>query len=122
MADNQISPSTATRGIQLQLIAPLRRPLPVAVVEPKGVVFTKRWVVELLLDLSGYCSDKNLVDALAVEPAAGDGAFLRSYGRAPGAVVSESRSIVVRIRQHSLIAYELDEASAAVPALSPKTS
>jgi len=76
VADNQISPSTATRGIQLQLIAPLRRPLPVAVVEPKGVVFTKRWVVELLLDLSGYCSDKNLVDALAVEPAAGDGAFL----------------------------------------------
>ncbi len=28
--------------------------------EPKGVVSTKRWVVELLLDLAGYCSDKNL--------------------------------------------------------------
>ena len=73
MADNQFSPSVATRGIQLPLIAPLRHPLPMTAVEPKGVVYTKRWVVELLLDLSGYCSDKNLVDALAATP---DGARL----------------------------------------------
>jgi hypothetical protein len=46
------------------------------VLEPKGVVYTKAWVVELLLDLAEYRSDKNLVDAVAVEPAAGDGAFL----------------------------------------------
>jgi hypothetical protein len=43
---------------------------------PKGVVYTKRRVVELLLDLMGYTADRNLVDAVAVEPAAGDGAFL----------------------------------------------
>jgi adenine-specific DNA-methyltransferase len=45
--------------------------------EPKGVVFTKRWVVELLLDLAGYIPSVNLVDSIAVEPSAGDGAFLR---------------------------------------------
>ncbi len=112
MANNQISPSAATRGIQLQLIAPLRRPLPVAVVEPKGVVYTKRWVVELLLDLSGYCSDKNLVDALAVEPAAGDGAFL---GPMVERLVESCRNLGRSLSecQHSLIAYELDEKSTA---------
>ena len=112
MANSPISPAVATRGIQLQLIAPLRRPLPVAVVEPKGVVFTKRWVVELLLDLSGYCSDKNLVDALAVEPAAGDGAFL---GPMVERLVESCRNLGRSLSecQNSLIAYELDEESAA---------
>ncbi|HSL02184.1 MAG TPA: Eco57I restriction-modification methylase domain-containing protein [Nitrospiraceae bacterium] len=112
MANDQISPSTATQGIQLQLITPLRRPLPATVVEPKGVVYTKRWVVELLLDLSGYCSDQNLVDALAIEPAAGDGAFL---GPMIERLVESCRNFDRSLSecQHSLIAYELDEESAA---------
>jgi hypothetical protein len=33
-------------------------------------------VVELLLDLAGYRAEYNLVDAVAMEPAAGEGAFL----------------------------------------------
>ena len=112
MANSPISPTTATRGIQLQLIAPLPRLLPFAVAEPKGVVFTKRWVVELLLDLSGYCSDKNLVDALAVEPAAGDGAFL---GPMIERLVESCRNLDRSLSecQNSLIAYELDAESAA---------
>lgn len=111
MANSPISPSAATRGIQLQLIVPLRRPLPVAVVEPKGAVYTKRWVVELLLDLSGYCPDKNLIDALAVEPAAGDGAFL---GPMIERLVESCRNLGRSLSecQNSLIAYELDEESA----------
>ena len=112
MADNQIHPSTATRGIQLQLIAPLRRPLPIAEVEPKGVVYTKRWVVELLLDLSGYCSDKNLADGLAIEPAAGDGAFLGPMiERLVESCENLGRSLAEC--EHSLLAYELNEESAA---------
>ncbi|MEO8341939.1 MAG: Eco57I restriction-modification methylase domain-containing protein, partial [Nitrospirota bacterium] len=83
-----------------------------AIVEPKGVVFTKRWVVELLLDLSGYCSDKNLADALAIEPAAGDGAFL---GPMIERLVESCRNLDRSLAEceHSLIAYELNEASAA---------
>ena len=112
MADNQIRPSAATRGIQLQLIAPLRRPLPIAEVEPKGVVYTKRWVVELLLDLSGYCSDKNLADGLAIEPAAGDGAFLGPMiERLVESCENLGRSLAEC--EHSLLAYELNEESAA---------
>jgi len=108
--DKQIS--TSTQGIQLQLIPPLSSAHLIGALEPKGVVYTKRWVVELLLDLSGYSSDKNLLDTLAIEPAAGDGAFLgpmverlvdscRKFGRS----LSESKS--------SLFAYELDNKSAA---------
>lgn len=106
VADRQIGPPIATQGIQLQLITPSRRALSAAAVEPKGVVYTKRWVVELLLDLSGYCQEKNLLDVLAVEPAAGDGAFL-------GPMIERLVESCRRLRrplsdcQHSLIAYEL---------------
>ena len=112
MANNQISRSGGTRGIQLQLIAPFPCPMHFAVVEPKGAVYTKRWVVELLLDLSGYCSDKNLVDALAIEPAAGDGAFL---GLMVERLVESCRKLGRSISecQNSLLAYELNEKSAA---------
>jgi hypothetical protein len=84
------------------------RPAPL---EPKGVVYTKRWVVELLLDLAGYTADSNLVDAVAVEPSAGEGAFLAlmierlvDSCQRLGRPISDCRK--------SLIAFELDEVSA----------
>ncbi|ARQ68501.1 Eco57I restriction-modification methylase domain-containing protein [Streptomyces marincola] len=41
-----------------------------------GEVFTRAWVVELILDLLGYTPDKDLCDLRLVEPACGGGAFL----------------------------------------------
>ncbi|WP_326552139.1 Eco57I restriction-modification methylase domain-containing protein [Micromonospora sp. NBC_01813] len=41
-----------------------------------GDVFTRRWVAEVLLDLSGYAVDRDLTVLRLVEPAAGAGAFL----------------------------------------------
>lgn len=41
-----------------------------------GEVFTRPWVVELILDLVGYTSDRDLAALVAVEPACGSGAFL----------------------------------------------
>ncbi|WP_079127351.1 Eco57I restriction-modification methylase domain-containing protein [Streptomyces sp. TP-A0874] len=41
-----------------------------------GEVFTRAWVVELILDLLGYTTDKDLCDLRLVEPACGGGAFL----------------------------------------------
>ncbi|MET8091337.1 Eco57I restriction-modification methylase domain-containing protein [Micromonospora sp. NPDC005220] len=43
-----------------------------------GEVFTRRWVVDLILDLAGYTPDRDLAELLAVEPACGTGAFLAS--------------------------------------------
>lgn len=41
-----------------------------------GEVFTRRWVVDLILDLVGYTSDRDLGAITAVEPACGSGAFV----------------------------------------------
>jgi len=66
-----------------------------------GEVFTRRWVVELVLDLAGYTADRDLGALVAVEPSCGAGAFLgpmverllascaahgRSVGDAAGAI------------------------------------
>jgi hypothetical protein len=97
--------------MQLSLLPPLQSSRTAPPLEAKGVVYTKRWVVDLLLDLAGYRSENNLVDVVAVEPAAGDGAFLlpmierlvQSCKRL-GRPLSECEG--------SLIAYELDDDSA----------
>jgi hypothetical protein len=100
------------RGIQrsfpLTALLPSERLPPI---DPKGVVYTKRWVVELLLDLAGYTSNINLVDIVAVEPAAGEGAFLGPMAER----LVESCQLLGRAISDccdALIAYELDEASA----------
>lgn len=42
-----------------------------------GVVYTKDWVVKLVLDIAGYTTDKPLWDKIIVEPSCGNGSFLR---------------------------------------------
>lgn len=84
-----------------------------------GAVFTRRWIVELILDLVGYRSDCDLACLRVIEPACGSGAFLgpmverlirscelhgRQIANADGAIracdlqpanVAESRRLVV---------------------------
>ena len=80
-------------------------------IDPKGVVYTKRWVVELLLNLAGYTADRNLVDVVAVEPAAGEGAFLDlMVERLADSCLRLGRPI--SDCRNALIAYELNEVSA----------
>jgi adenine-specific DNA-methyltransferase len=45
-------------------------------VQNHGEVFTRRWVVEVLLDLAGYTSDRDLAGMHLLEPSCGSGAFL----------------------------------------------
>lgn len=40
-----------------------------------GEVFTRRWVVDAMLDLVGYTADRDLTKLTAVEPSVGSGAF-----------------------------------------------
>jgi adenine-specific DNA-methyltransferase len=103
------------RSIQQSFLVPTLPPR-LASLEPKGVVYTKRWVVELLLDLAGYTSSANLVDAVAVEPSAGDGAFLgRMIERLAdscerqGRPISDCRSalMLLHLRQLKLIRWSL---------------
>ncbi len=109
MADFQTA-MRSLRGIQQSFLLPTLVPR-LAPLEPKGVVYTKRWVVELLLDLAGYASSSNLVDAVAVEPSAGEGAFLAlMIERLVDSCQRLGRPILDC--RKSLIAYELDEVSA----------
>jgi adenine-specific DNA-methyltransferase len=45
-------------------------------VQNHGEVFTRRWVVEVLLDLTGYTTDRDLSQMHLLEPSCGSGAFL----------------------------------------------
>lgn len=55
-----------------------------------GVVYTKPWMVALVLDIAGYTADRPLAEFVAVEPSAGDGAFLQEM----------TRRLVASARQH----------------------
>lgn len=50
------------------------------VLEPRnlGAVFTKRWIVDMILDLVGYTSENDLGTDTIIEPSAGHGAFVIS--------------------------------------------
>ena len=55
------------------------RTMPTWTVDPDGAhgeVFTRRWVVDLILDLAGYRATEDLGASVIVEPACGAGAFL----------------------------------------------
>lgn len=75
-----------------------------------GAVYTKPWVVELLLDLAGYTAEANLVDHLAIEPAAGHGAFLAPMAQRLVLSCQRQNRPISDITT-SLLAYELDDAS-----------
>lgn len=46
-----------------------------------GSVYTRPWVVSLVLDVAGYTSDAPIDEHLVIEPACGDGAFLTEIAR-----------------------------------------
>lgn len=104
------SPIRLPRPIQLPLIVPSSASEGGAL-EPKGAVYTKRWVVQLLLDLAGYQPDRDLVRTVAIEPAAGSGAFL--VAMVDRLIQSCRRTGQPLLTcEGSLVAFEIDEASA----------
>lgn len=62
---------------QLSLLAPESFPNEVRLGQTNhGEVFTRRWVVEFILDLVGYRAEADLGSMVVVEPSCGTGAFL----------------------------------------------
>lgn len=79
--------------------------------DTRGVVYTQPWAVDLVLDLAGYDASVNLIDAVAIEPAAGTGNFLTAMvSRLIDACSRQGRYI--GDCASSLLAYELDPVSA----------
>ena len=88
-------------------------PVDTAPREKNGVVYTRPWVVDLILDFVGYLDTEDLASRFAVEPAAGEGAFLIPMVRRLAASCKRyGRSIAEA--SGSLRAYELDESSARI--------
>lgn len=80
--------------------------------EPKGVVYTRPWVAELILDLAGYRPEEDLAARYAVEPSAGAGAFLvPMIRRLLASLTAHDRDL--SDARTSIRAYELDADSAA---------
>lgn len=75
-----MSETAAIAAFDGQLALKIPAAYPATAVESEdtehGAVFTRRWVVELILDLAGYTADQPLDSLIAIEPACGHGAFL----------------------------------------------
>jgi adenine-specific DNA-methyltransferase len=71
-----------------------------------GVVYTRPWVADLVLDLAGYVPEENLVDMIAVEPSCGSGEFLEPMiRRLTSSCRRQERSLQDCMR--SIMAYDL---------------
>jgi methylase of polypeptide subunit release factors len=78
--------------------------------EKNGVVYTRSWVVSLILDLVDYNPQAPLHQRLIIEPSAGDGSFLLAI--AERLITSCRLHCVPYIESRfNVIAFELDEAS-----------
>jgi adenine-specific DNA-methyltransferase len=77
-----------------------------------GVVYTKPWMVALVLDLAGYTSDRPLAHFVAVEPSAGDGAFLQEMARRLVASARRHHTSLSETRD-AIRAFEIAPAAAA---------
>lgn len=84
-----------------------------------GEVFTRRWVVNVLLDLTGYTSDRDLGGLHLLEPSCGSGAFLgpaverlvfsaKAHGRAWLSLVDSVRAYDLQL-EHVWVAQRLCE-------------
>lgn len=95
-------------GQQTSLFPPVRAEI---TLDERGAIFTKRWVVELILDLAGFDPAHDLVSTLTVEPAAGEGAFLVPIVER---IVNSCRRLGRPIHDclNSLLAFELDRGAA----------
>lgn len=91
---------------RLSLIPELMPRLHVDTASEHGEVFTRQWVVDLILDLVGYTAERDLTGLVAVEPACGTGAFLGSLVRRLSASChAHGRSLTDA--HHALQAYDL---------------
>lgn len=73
-----------------------------------GAVFTRRWVVDLMLDTCGYTAEKSLGKSIAVEPSCGDGAFLLPMVERLSASLKKHKQDITDARE-AIKAYDLQE-------------
>lgn len=73
-----------------------------------GVVYTKAWVVRLMLDMVGYVESSELAHRVAIEPSCGCGAFLSEMVKRLVASAKSRGEFTRRNLENSLRAYDVD--------------
>ncbi len=76
-----------------------------------GVVFTKDWVADFVLDIAGYTSERSLASYCAIEPSCGDGAFLRCMTERLCESASREGRLSIGTLEGCIRAYDLDPVS-----------
>lgn len=76
-----------------------------------GVVFTKDWVVDFVLNVAGYTTDRDLISGCVVEPSCGDGAFLRHVASRLCECAMAAGELSVERLASCVKAYDIDNAS-----------
>lgn len=78
-----------------------------------GIVFTKDWVVDFVLDLAGYTPELDLASSCIIEPSCGNGSFLRSIVFRLCASAKSRGCLAADALAGCVHAYDLDAASVA---------
>lgn len=78
-----------------------------------GVVYTKKWVVELILDLVGFTADKPLWKMKALEPSCGGGSFLSVITERIAISAIRDKAFCLDEIRDCVIAFDTSETSAA---------
>lgn len=78
-----------------------------------GVVYTKRWVVNLILDVAGYSGSK-ILNARLCEPSCGEGSFLRAIAERLAKEAKGVDALNVSTLSPRVISYDLDSNSVAI--------
>lgn len=76
-----------------------------------GVVYTKDWVVNLILDMAGYTPNRDLCSAIVCEPSCGEGAFLKGITTRLCASAANRGKLSVSEMKRAVRAFDLDERS-----------
>lgn len=76
-----------------------------------GVIYTKKWVVKLVLDIAGYTADLPLWKNVVVEPSCGHGSFVREIVERLIESAKRDGKFNANTLQNCVVCYELDENS-----------
>lgn len=79
--------------------------------EHHGVVYTKEWVVDLILDIAEYKESEPILDRVLCEPSCGCGSFLRSICDRLAIAAHRERRFSVEGLKPCVVAFDIDSDS-----------
>lgn len=76
-----------------------------------GVVYTKPWVVNLILDMVGFRPEKPLWKMLTVEPSCGEGSFLKEMAERVALSAERNGSLKAELVMDCVVSYDTNSSS-----------